>query len=72
MYMDDKWHVIYGESGYNQQMYLNVPFNGSNLDSAQSAFKQAIATGRVTVERMYMEVKLYWAVVDFKRKMRVR
>lgn len=51
---------MYGDSGYNQIVYLQVPFKGSALDAEQRAFNLAISTERITVEWFFKELKLYW------------
>eukprot|EP00171_Calliarthron_tuberculosum_P004888 IDg4888t1 len=61
----------YTDSGYNARAFLEVPFQGASLSNPQTAFNTSMSGARVTVEWMYMEVKLYWTSVDFKRKMRV-
>lgn len=64
-------YCIYGDSGYNRRVFMEVPFDGSNLTAGQRAFNEAMSTVRVTVEWIFKEIKLYWASVDFKRKLRV-
>lgn len=62
---------IYGDSGYNRRDYLEIPFQGSNLSPDQAAFNKAMSAARITVEWMFKEVKTFWTMVDFPRKMRV-
>lgn len=50
---------------------MEVPFQGSNLNSAQRAFNKAMSKARVMVEWLFKRVKLYWTTVDFKSKMRI-
>ena len=70
--VDGKQYCIYGDSGYNRRIFLEVPFQGSSLSSAQKAFNAGMSSVRVTVEWMFKEIKIYWSSVDFKRKLRVR
>ena len=69
MYVGGKQYCIYGDSGYNQRPFLEVPYHGSSLSAAHSAFNGAMSRGRVTVEWYFKEVKLYWSTMDYKSKM---
>ena len=71
-FYDGKQFVALGDSGYSARCFLYVPFSGSNICEARSALNKAMAKSRVTVELFFREVKRYWTLVDFKRKMRVR
>ena len=70
-FYDGKQFVAFGDSGYSARCFLYVPFSGSNLCEARSALNKAMAKSRA-VEWFFIEVKRYWTLVDFKRKMRVR
>lgn len=70
-FIDGVQYYIHGDSGYNRRITVDVPFQGANLPVAMRAANEATAAVRVTVEWTYMEVKLYWTTVDFKRKLRV-
>lgn len=65
-------YVLYGDSGYSARLFLYIPFSGSNLSAEESAFNTAMSISRVTVEWYFREVKQYWTLLDFKRKLRVR
>ena len=69
---EGKCFVIYGDSGYSARYFLYVPFSGSNLSDAQKAFNTAMAKSRVTVEWYFREVKRYWTLLDYRRKLRVK
>jgi hypothetical protein len=69
---DGRQYYIYGDSGYCRRSYLQVPFAGSQLTSAEETFNKAMSTCRISVEWIFKEIKLYWTTVDFKRKMRIR
>lgn len=64
-------YCIYGDSGYNSREYLEVPFQGAHLGEDAIAFNAAMATSRVTVEWMFKEIKQFWTLLDFKRKLRI-
>lgn len=70
MFVDGVQYCLYGDSGYNERSFLEVPFQGSQLTGYQKAFNKAMSTGRVTVEWFFKEVKLYWSTMDYRRKMR--
>jgi len=70
--VDGKQFCIYGDSGYNWRSYLEIPFQGAALSEDQTAFNKAMSGSRITVEWMFKEVKLYWTVLDFKRKLRIQ
>ena len=69
---EGKCFVIYGDSGYSARYFLYVPFSGSNLSDAQKAFNTTMAKSRVTVEWYFREVKRYWTLLDYRRKLRVK
>ena len=62
---------IYGDSGYNLRLYMEVPYQGSNLSEEQKSLNKAMAASRITVEWIFKEVKQYWSTMDYKRKLRV-
>jgi len=64
-------YCIYGDSGYNRRWYLEVPFKGTTLTPAQTAFNKAMSSIRISVEWIFKEVKMHFTVVDFKRKMKI-
>ena len=64
-------YCLYGDSGYSRRWYLEVPFQGSQLTGAQSAFNGAMSGVRITVEWIFKEVKMHFTIVDFKRKMKL-
>jgi len=63
---------VYGDSGYNNRAFLEIPFQGSNLSTHQRAFKSPMASAGGTVEWLYNEIKINWTTVDFKRKLKVK
>lgn len=66
--VDGRMFCLYGDSGYSARWYLYIPFRGSNLCEARRTFNEAMSKARVTVEWFFKEVKLFWASVDFKRR----
>ena len=66
-----KKYCIYGDSGYNNRWYLCIPFQGSNLNSSQLAFNKAMSRLRIPVEWLFKEVKQYFPLMDFARKLKV-
>lgn len=67
-----KRYCIYGDSGYNQRWFIDVPFQGSNVSPAQSAFNRAMSSVRISVEWIFKEVKMQFPDIDFKRKMKIQ
>lgn len=61
---------VYGDSGYKQRHNLELPLQGATLTADQAEFNQAMYAARLTAEGMLKEVKTYWTMVDFPRKMR--
>lgn len=61
---------IYSDSGYSRRWFMEVPFQGANLTDAQKAFNTAMSKVRITVEWVFKKVKLYFATLDFKRKLK--
>ena len=52
--------VVYGDSGYNWREYMQVPFQGSNLNNNQVAFNSSMSKVRITVEWLFKEVKMFF------------
>ena len=69
--IDGMKYCIFADSGYNERWFLRTPSQGSNLTASQRAFIKAVSSVRVTVEWVFKEIKIYWPVIDFKRKLRV-
>lgn len=44
-----KKYSVYGNSGYNVQLYLTLPFQGAVLNADQRAFIVTMETDRITV-----------------------
>jgi len=51
---------------------MEVPFQGSNLTPEQRALNSAMPAVRIILEWVFKEVKMHFATVDFKRKMKLR
>ena len=64
-------YCSYGDSGYNHRRYLEVPFQGSNLNAYQKVFKTGMAVGRVTVQWMFKELQQQFSCVVFKCNMKL-
>lgn len=63
-------YCIHGYSGYSPRWFMEVPFQGGNISPPQAAFNKAMSAVRITVEWIFKEVKIHFATVDFKRKMK--
>ena len=72
LFVQGKRYCIYGDSGYNQRWFIDVPFQGSNVSPAQVAFNRAMSSVRISVEWVFKVVKMQFPTIDFKRKMKVR
>jgi DDE superfamily endonuclease len=64
-------YCLYGDSGYSQREYLEIPYQGSALSAHQRAFNKQMSAARITVEWIFKEIKAYWSCVDFKRKLSI-
>lgn len=71
MWINGKQYVVFGDSGYSVRVFLEIPFEGSNLSATKKSFNKAMSKVRVTVEWLFKEVKLLWSMVDSKRRMRI-
>ena len=70
LHVGGRQFCIYGDSGYNRGVYLEIPFQGETT-AAQGYYSKSMSEGRVMVEWMFKEVKQYWAVEEMKSKIRV-
>lgn len=50
---------LYGDRGYNQRLYLELPFQGSVVRADHAEFIQGMSGTRITVEWMFKEIKTY-------------
>lgn len=64
-------YCINGDSGYNRRPYLYIPFQGAELSEEQRVFNKAMSGSRNAVEWIFKELKQYWTVLGFKRKLRI-
>lgn len=48
---------IYGDSGYNERLHLQIPFQGSQMSPEESSFNKAMSSGRISVEWLFKEIK---------------
>ena len=71
MFVQNKQYCLYGVSGYNGRVYLEVPLQGAQLNENHKSFNMAISKSRVTVEWMFKEIKMFWTTMDYKRKLRI-
>jgi len=69
---EGKRYAIYVDSGYNARWFMEVPFQGANLFAARRAFKKSMSAVCVTVKWVFREIKMQFATVDFKCKMKIR
>ena len=65
------YFCINGDSGYSRRWYLDTPFQGSFLSPDQSSFNETMYAVRATVEWIFKEAKVYWTIMDFRRKLRI-
>ena len=59
---------IYGDSGYNWRVFMGIPFQVSALNNYQTAFNTSMSAVRIKVEWIFKEVKMYFPIIDTKRK----
>eukprot|EP00171_Calliarthron_tuberculosum_P005259 IDg5259t1 len=64
-------YCLYGDSGYVRRWFLQVPYDGSNINVDEREMNKAMSAARVSVEWIFKEVKLYYNTLDFKRKLKV-
>eukprot|EP00171_Calliarthron_tuberculosum_P009482 IDg9482t1 len=69
--IEGKRYCLYGDSGYSKRWYMEVPYQGSNLNAEQRALYKAMSSSRITVEWIFKETKMYFSTLDYKRKMKV-
>jgi hypothetical protein len=71
LFIEGTQYFAYGDSGYTRRPWLQVPYQGSSLTNEQEATNRAASACRVTVEWIFQEVKSYWGIVDYRRKLRI-
>lgn len=63
--------MVFGDSEYNWRCFIEVPFQGSNLNSNQTAFNKSMSKVGITVEWVFKKVKMVFPVVETKRKLQL-
>lgn len=66
-----KRYYFSAKGGYNRRDVVDVPFQEYNVSQAAQRENRKNKSVRLSVEWSYMEVKLYWKTVDFKRRMSI-
>jgi len=69
--LNGKQYCIFGDSGYNSRSFLKTPWEGSNLSVSKHAFNKAMSTVRIPVEWVFKDIKQYFPLMDFIRKLKV-
>lgn len=64
-------YYVHAASGYIRQNVIDVPFQRANITPGQVVWNKKTFPVRMRVECSYMEVKLYWTAIEFKRNMTV-
>lgn len=59
MVLEGRQYCWYGDSRYNEGVYLHVPFTGSNLAAFKWQFDTGMCKTRVIMEWFFKEVTLY-------------
>ena len=72
LHIDGRQFVVYGDSGYSVRVFLEIPFEGANISAFKKASNKSISNSRVTVEWFFKEVKLLWAFVGCKGRLRIK
>ena len=67
--INGKQYCVYGDSGYNLRLYLQVPYQGAERPADERAFNLPMATGRITLDWLFKELKMYWTTMDYRRKL---
>lgn len=67
--IDGEQYFVQGNSGYIPRPYLDISFQGDTISAGSGEEVLNTAKVRVTVERTYKNVHLYWLAVNFMRKM---
>ena len=70
--IDGRQYVVFGDSGYSVRVFMEIPFEGTNLSAIKKAFNKSMSKSRVTVEWFFREVKSLWSFVHCKRLLRVK
>lgn len=65
-------YCIYGDSSYNPGWFMEVPFQGASFTPPRRAFNKSMSVVRITVEWIFKEIKMQFATMDIKRKMKIR
>lgn len=65
----DVQYAPYGDIGYKEWPFLDVPFQQAAYTYEQTCFNTCMSGGRIVIEWMFKEVKTMWTAVAFPRKM---
>ena len=64
--VEENQYCLYADSGYSVPIHLEVLFQGDNIPDVQRLHNTATSSGRVRVEFISKEIKLFWTTVDTK------
>jgi DDE superfamily endonuclease len=62
---------LYGDPAYCLRPYLQVGYQGSNLNLDQVQFNASMSKVRIAVEWAFRDIKMYLTHVDLPRKLKL-
>jgi hypothetical protein len=71
MNIDGAQYCLYGDPAYCLRPYLQVGYQGSNLNPDQVHFNMSMSKVRIAVEWAFRDLKMYFTHMDFPRKLKM-
>lgn len=62
---------IYGDPAYPLRIHLQAPYRNAQLTAEQQVFNSSMSTVRTAVEWVFGDISTYFALLDFKRNLKI-
>lgn len=62
---------IYGDPAYPLRIHLQAPYRHARLTAEQQDFNSSMSTVRTAVEWVFGDITTYFALMDFKRNLKI-
>lgn len=62
---------IYGDPAYPLRIHLQAPYRNAQITAEQQIFNSSMSTVRTAVEWVFGDISTYFALLDFKRNLKI-